>query len=100
MPLIWSSVHSDANWKTPPGAPRIVRAAIAGQGWLVASQVDGGWSIAFVPDIAATDPPQDAAAQSFQAAKVGWRHRDDEPAQKPSEPPHDDAGTKKVKARR
>ena len=72
MPLIWTPVHSTAKWTAPPAAPRVVRAAIAGQGWLVSTEVSGGWSTTFVPDPGATDPPDESVEGGFQAAKVGW----------------------------
>jgi hypothetical protein len=50
-----------------------VRAAIAGQGWLVATEVAGGWSTTFVPDSSATDPPDEGASASFQAAGLAFR---------------------------
>jgi hypothetical protein len=75
MPLIWTSLHSTATWKTPPGPPRVTRAAIPGLGWLVATEVAGGWSTAFVPDTAAADPPDREVCGNFQAAKTDWRPR-------------------------
>jgi hypothetical protein len=49
-----------------------VRAALTGQGWLVSTEVAGGWSTTFVPDPGATDPPDESVEGDFQAAKVGW----------------------------
>jgi hypothetical protein len=74
MPLLWTPVASNASWTSPPGPPRVIRAAIPGQGWLVATQVSGGWSTVFVPDPGAADPPEEAASGGFQAAKIDWSH--------------------------
>ena len=72
MPLLWIPVHSSAKWTTPPAPPRVVRAAIKGSGWLVATEVAGGWSVTFVPDSNAADPVDETPFESFQAAKVDW----------------------------
>lgn len=71
-PLVWTPVHSTAMWTGPPAPPRVVRAALTGHGWLVATEVAGGWTTTFVPDPGATDPPDAAASGSFQVAKVEW----------------------------
>jgi hypothetical protein len=73
MPLIWTPVISVANWEVPPAPPKVVRAAIEGIGWLVASEVAGGWSTTFVPNVDASDPDEDARAQKFQAAQLHWQ---------------------------
>ena len=72
MPLIWTPVHSIANWTTPPTQPRVARAAITGQGWLVATEVAGGWSTTFVPDPTAINPSDETVTSDFQTAKVDW----------------------------
>lgn len=72
MPLIWTSIHSAAAWKAPPAPPRLARAAIAGVGWLVASEVAGGWSVTFVPDADASDPKDQAAAGTYQTRRMPW----------------------------
>jgi hypothetical protein len=93
MPLIWTPVQSIARWKTPPGPPRVARAAVAGIGWLVAAEVAGGWNVTFVPDANAADPPDGPAAVSFQAARVEWAPPEGaapqpkEPAPKPKPKP-------------
>ncbi|HEX7835951.1 MAG TPA: hypothetical protein VF469_00740 [Kofleriaceae bacterium] len=76
MPLLWIPIHSIAKWTAPPAGPRVTRAAITGQGWLVATEVAGGWSTTFVPDPGAADPPDadEAATVEFQIAKVDWGH--------------------------
>lgn len=72
MPLIWTSIHSTAAWKAPPAPPRLARAAIAGIGWLVASEVMGGWSVTFVPDADASDPKDQAASGTYQSTRIPW----------------------------
>jgi len=73
MALIWTPIVSTANWEVPPAPPKVVRAAIEGVGWLVASEVVGGWSTTFVPDVDAANPDEDARAQKFQAAQLHWQ---------------------------
>lgn len=72
MSLLWTPVHSIANWTAPPAPPRVARAALIGQGWLVATEVAGGWSTTFVPDAGAANPPDGAVVSGFQAAGVDW----------------------------
>jgi hypothetical protein len=70
--LVWTPVHSQASWRGLPSAPRVARAALVGQGWLVATDVGNGWSVTFVPDAEASNPEGEALEGSFHAAKVGW----------------------------
>lgn len=73
MPLVWTPLHSIARWTAPPPAPRVVRAAIPGSGWLIATEVAGGWSTTFVPDTSAADPLEAGVPSGgFQAVKVDW----------------------------
>jgi len=74
--LVWTPVHSQATWTGQPSAPRVVRAALTGQGWLVATEVATGWSVAFVPDQDASPPSDESMGASFHAAKVGWDQRE------------------------
>jgi hypothetical protein len=73
MPLIWTSIIYTPLWTPPPPAPpRVARAAVTGIGWLVASEVAGGWCTTFVADPEAADPAEYETSGSFQSTRVDW----------------------------